>query len=472
MTRAEQPAVLLHSQRETVMKGNLLRHALTTIALLLFGLNSSIAREITLDEAIQHAMQFSPVLQSSQAGLQSSGEQLKTVQANRLPRLDITYDALYSNNPLASLGSKLNTRSVTADDFQPDNINDPASFDSYKAGISIEVPLYTGGRLTAETDEATASNESISLNHERTRSSIAYEVSRAYLYAQAARQAHDIAQSGTRAAKQHVNTTSKLLAQGRIVSADKLTAEVYHTSVSSAVEKAASRYKQALNALKQVMGMDLGSGIDVVDWVKTDALKTLPDVDEAERIAIANRADLKASLASIEAAEARTRKAKSNSLPQLSLVGMGDLYGTDPLTDEGSWAVLARARMNLYSGGANKTRISAARYDRIRLESERANQLAGIRREIRDAYAAIEEGNQRIKLANNNLNTAGKAVNLVNKRYGEGRTILIDLLQSEQALLNSRTEWLNASLQQRESHLNLMYAMDSLRVNTSTVGES
>ena len=103
---------------------------------------------------------------------------------------------------------------------------------------------------------------------------------------------------------------------------------------------------------------------------------SLPDVKEAERIAITNRTDLQASLASIEAAEARMRKAKSSSLPQVSLVGLGDLYGTDPLTDEGSWAVLARARMNLYSGGANKTRLSAARYDKMRLESERENQVS------------------------------------------------------------------------------------------------
>lgn len=442
-------------------KSHLIR-TLTGIGLLLLGTQSGLAREISLNEAIQHAMQFSPVLQSSHAGLQATGEQMKTVQASGKPRLDITYDALYSDNPLAALGSKLNTRSVTADDFQPDNINNPGSFDSYKAGVSIEVPLYTGGRITAEIDEATANTESATLRHARTRATIAYEVSRAYLYAQAAGKARKIARSGTQAAKNHVNTTRKLLAEGRIVSSDKLTAEVYHTSVSSAVEKANSQYDQALNALKQVMGMDLATDIDVADWDSTKSLEALPSVDEAERIAIANRADLKASLASIEAAEARMRKAKSSSMPQLSLVGLGDLYGTDPLTDEGSWAVVARARMNLYSGGSNKTRISAARYDRMRLESERENQLAGIRREVRDAYASAEEGEQRIKLASSNLKTAKQAVDLVNQRYGEGRTILIDLLQSERALLSSRSEWLNASLRQRESQLDIKHAMDSL----------
>jgi outer membrane protein TolC len=443
-----------------------LPQTITLVGLLALSLHTAFASEITLDEAIQHALQHSPVLQGSKAGMQSADEQYKTVRAGRLPRIDVSYDALYSDNPLASLASKLNTRSVTAEDFQPGNINNPASFDTYKAGLSVEVPLYTGGRLTAETDEAAATSESAELRHDRTRSTIVYEVSRAYLYAQAAKQAKVIARSGAQAAKRHVATTSKLLNEGRTVTADKLTAEVYFTSVSSAVQKADSQYKQALNALKQVTGMDLAADLDVNDWNSNIQLDTLPDVDEAEQIAITNRADLKASLASIRAAKARTRKAKSSSLPQFSVVGMGDLYGSDPLTDEGSWAVLARARMNLYSGGANKTRISAARYDRIRLESERADQLATIRREVRDAYAAREEGEQRLKLANSNLKTAREAVRQVNERYGEGRTILIDLLQSEQALLNSRTEWLNASLRQKEGGLTIRHAMDSLAATT------
>ena len=467
-SRVKNTAGILNEARSGLIRHTLL---IAVAGLWLSGPGLARADEITLDEAVRHALQFSPVLHGSRAGMQSAGEHYKTVKAGRLPRIDLSYDALYADNPLAALGSKLNNRNVTAEDFQPGNINHPGSFDNYRTGISVEVPLYTGGRISAETDEAAATRESAALRHERTRSVIVYETSRAYLYAQAAKQARKIARDGALAAKRHVDTTRRLLAEGRIVSSDKLTAEVYYTSVSSAIEKAESQYRRALNALKQVMGMDLAKDIDVIDWESDTTLTPIPDVAEAERIALSNRADLKAAMAAIDAAEARTRKARSGSLPQVSLFGTGDLYGNDPLTDEASWAVLAQARMNLYSGGANKTRVSAARYDRIRLEAERENKLASIRREVRDAYASGTEGERRLKLAETNLITARQAVRQINERYGEGRTILIDLLQAEQALLNSRNEWLNARLRLRESRLDILHAMDAL-ATTITDGDA
>ena len=81
---------------------------------------------------------------------------------------------------------------------------------------------------------------------------------------------------------------------------------------------------------------------------------------------------------------------------------------------------------------------------------------------MRDAFATRHEGEQRLKLASRNLVTARKAVRQVDERYGEGRTILIDLLQAEQALLNSRSEWLNASLRLREGQLDVLHAMGTL----------
>ena len=62
--------------------------------------------------------------------------------------------------------------------------------------------------------------------------------------------------------------------------------------------------------------------------------------------------------------------------------------------------------------------------------------------------------------ASASLSDAQKAVTLVNERYGEGRTILIDLLQSEQALIKSRSESLNSRLLLEASKLELQLAMD------------
>ena len=58
-----------------------LPQTITLFGLLALSLHTAFASELTLDEAIQHALQHSPVLQGSKAGMQSADEQYKMVRA-------------------------------------------------------------------------------------------------------------------------------------------------------------------------------------------------------------------------------------------------------------------------------------------------------------------------------------------------------------------------------------------------------
>ena len=431
------------------------------ITSLSFGhISGSWADEISLDQAVAYALEYSPVLQGTASGVRARSEQIKSAEAAKLPVIDLDYGMIYSDNPLVSLGSKLNNRSITAEDFSPETVNDPGFSDNYFGNLRLKLPLYTGGRITADIDEANAIHSSSLEQHKRTKSTVVYQVNRAYLLAQAAHEAINIARSSTRSAKKHVKTTQVLLAENRTVASDNLTAKVYYSSVKGVIPQAEAQYEQALNALKQVMGRDLSADIDIVPWKSVSKQAELPDINMAETQALNNRHDLKASDEDISAAEARTRIASSASRVQLGLEASSSLYADDPLVDELSWGVLAVAKINLFSGGANKSRVSAAREETNRLQAEKLAKELEIRKQVRNAYASINEGNSRMKLASANLSDAQKAVTLVDERYGEGRTILIDLLQSEQALIKSRSESLNSRLLLEASQLELQLAMD------------
>ena len=418
------------------------------------------AEVISQDEAVAYALENNPALLGAASGVRASNEQVKFAEAGKLPVLDLDYGLVYSDNPLVSFGSKLNNRSVAAEDFSPDTLNNPGFSDNYFADLKLQLPLYTGGKITADIDEARAKFASAQAQHDRTKSTVIYQVKRAYLLTQAAQEAIKIARSSTESARQHVKTTSELYAENRAVASDNLTAKVYYTSVKSVISQAERQYSQALNALKQAMGKDLDSDFSVEPLKPASASTNLPEVSIAESRALTNRHDLKASDESINAAEARKRIASSASKPQLGLEARSSLYADDPLVDELSWGVLAVAKINLYSGGANKSRVSAAREESNKLQAEKAGKELEIRKEVRNALASINEGTSRLKLAKGNLSDAKKAVALVNERYGEGRTILIDLLQAEQALMKSRSESLNSQLLLEASKLELKFAMD------------
>lgn len=422
--------------------------------------HASWAEVISQNEAVDYALENNPVIQGTASGMRARSEQIKAAEAGKLPVIDLDYGLVYSDNPLVSFGSKLNNRSVATEDFNPDTLNNPGFSDNYFANLSLKLPLYTGGKITADIDEARANHASAQARHNRTKSSVIYQVKRAYLLAQAAREAINIARSSTESARKHVKTTRQLFDENRTVESDNLTAKVYYTSVKGVISQAERQYSQALNALKQVMGKDLAADISVEPLKPTANAVVLPEVSTAEARALTNRNDLKASDQSINAAEARTRIASSASKPQLGLEARSSLYADDPLVDEISWGVLAVAKINLYSGGSNKSRVSAAREESNKLQAEKTGKELEIRKEVRNAFASINEGRNRLKLASANLSDARQAVSLVNARYGEGRTILIDLLQAEQALMKSRSETLNSQLILEASKLELQFAMD------------
>lgn len=429
--------------------------------LLLVSFHSAWAEQLSLDQAISYALEHSPVLLGAASGVRASNEQITAARSGKRPVVELDYGLIYSDNPLVSFGSKLNNRNVSSEDFAPDAINDPGFSDNYFADLILKLPLYTGGKVNAGIDEAIANHASASAQHERTKSSVIFQVKRAYLMAQAAQQAIDIARNSTAAARKHVKTTEQLLADNRTVVSDTLTAKVYYSSVKAAISQAETQYAQALNALKQVIGKDLSTDISISPWPVSYNPYNPPEVSVAESTALNNRSDLRAQLEIINAAEARTRIASSAGKPELGLEARSSLYADDPLVDEISWGVLAVAKVNLYSGGANKSRVSAAREETNKLLAEKTGKELEIRKQVRDAFASINEGKERLKLARSNLDDAERAVALVNDRYGEGRTILIDLLQSEQALMKSRSESLNSRLLLEASKLELQLAMDS-----------
>ncbi len=64
---------------------------------------------------------------------------------------------------------------------------------------------------------------------------------------------------------------------------------------------------------------------------------------------------------------------------------------------------------------------------------------------MRCAYSNLTEAYARYRIAAQNADKARETVRLVRQRYGEGRTILIDVLMSERVLVETRNEQLGSA---------------------------
>lgn len=95
-----------------------------------------------------------------------------------------------------------------------------------------------------------------------------------------------------------------------------------------------------------------------------------------------------------------------------------------------------------------------------RLEATRQQAAA----DVRAAYHALEEARTRVEICADNVGKARRSTELVRGRYGEGRTILIDLLQAERVLVEARMEKLNASAALLTAQANLALAAGTVEL--------
>jgi outer membrane protein len=423
------------------------RHFILAAALGL-GLVSGIAvpaETIGLDAAVSYALEHNPDLLAAREQVSAAGERSRAARGERLPSLGVSASARASNNPLDAFADKLNTRQVTTQDFDPARLNHPGTSNLYMTQLALRLPVYTGGRLSASVLGAEEMEKNTRWQYERAREITAFQTIRAYLDVQAAQEGLAIAEDAVAAAREHARTTARLSREGRTVVSDKLTAEVNLAAVQSQREQAATRLESARNRLKLVMGMPLDREL-ALSPAGFNAAADNASLAELEARAAANRKDLAAARALSQAAKARVQAARAAHKPNVDLIAASNWFDDTPGFDSHSSSIMGVVSLDLYAGGRHQGEIGAAlaqeRETQWRLQAlEQAAQ-----NDVREAYDQLREAQARHATAADNVARAKENVRLVKQRYGQGRTILIDLLQAERAYTDARVEELTSRL--------------------------
>jgi outer membrane protein len=407
---------------------------------LMLGLGTQVAAEsFDREQAVRHALAHNPELLAMREQVAAAGGRTQAAQGARLPSLGLSYSARSSNNPLDAFADKLNTRSVTTPDFDPARLNHPGTSDLHMTQLALRLPLYAGGRVSASLTSAEEMENHARLQYERARELTAFQTLRAWLNVQAAQEGLAIADDAVKAAQDHARTTAQLAREGRIVVSDKLTAEVSLAAVQSQREQAASRLESARNQLKLVMGLPLEAEITLAPAAFGAAADTA-NAAEIETRALANRRDLAAARAMHQAAKARVRAARAVHKPSVDFIATHNRFDDNPGFDEHSSSIMGVVSLDLYAGGRHQGEITTALAEEREAQWRVQSLEQTVRHDVREARENLRESRARHATAADNAERAKENVRLVKQRYGQGRTLLIDLLQAERSHTDARSE--------------------------------
>lgn len=406
------------------------------LAALFAGAMPSSAAELTLQQAMTTALEKNPTIAASSAKVSVAHAREKQAEGYRLPTVDLTEVFSYTDNPAEVFAFTLNQRRFDMDEFFQSDPNTPDALDTWVTRLEITQPIYVGGKISSRNEQASLMALSAAKNLSHVQQKVVFDVATAFANALKAEEHLEVVQRARETTAAHVALAEKFAAEGFIIGADVLTAQVHLAQMDEMLAESESNADLAQSAL------DFSMGIDQSSRHQLHGLPRTPDVTQPMAAwidqGVANRRDLEAHRRELDAGRLEEKAVSPGFKPEIAVKGQYELYDDQLFGSNGhSGSVMAFAKINLFSGGSDTAQVEAARQEALSGEHNIKLFEQGVRLEVRSAYAQVQTAKKRQMTAKRAVEAAREALRVREKRFEQGLDKMIDLLDSETALRES-----------------------------------
>ena len=198
-------------------------------------------------------------------------------------------------------------------------------------------------------------------------------------------------------------------------------------------------------------------------FTPTDALPYAPltglTLEQALDRASANRADLKAAQAQLQAAELVRRAAVAERYPTAEFAGDYGVIGPSPQNSHGTFTVTGSVRVPIWQGGRVRGDIEQAdaAIEQRRLEYQ---DLRGrVDADVRQAFLDLTAAASQVAVAESSRNLAQDTLTQARDRFASGVADTIEVVQAQEAVAGAEQDYINSLLAHNLAKASLARAM-------------
>ena len=391
------------------------------------------AAELTMDEAIQTALENNLSVQSAASRADAASARARQAAGHRLPQLDLSEIFSYTDNPAEVFAFQLNQERFDFDDFVLSDPNNPDPLTTWITRLELTLPIYTGGQLGARIDQAEYMASAEELRWYHAREQVVFDTITAFTNLAKAREHVELMTKARSTTAEHVELAESYAEQGLILQAEVLRAKVYLAEMDELLAQADNGARLAEAALNFQMGTDQTIPRQLTALPAAPA--TPGGLDDWISAAVEQRRDLEAARRELDAGRLEAKTAKPWYLPEIAASAKYDLYDDTIFGSHGgSGSIMAFARLDLYSGGkeaANGRRRTSTR--RRTSSTSAASRRASDWRSSRRGTTSTPPRPGWPPLPARS-HAAREAVRVREQRFTQGLDKMIDLLDAETAL--------------------------------------
>ncbi|HUE96902.1 MAG TPA: TolC family protein [Longimicrobiaceae bacterium] len=386
------------------------------------------AREMSVEEAVRLGLERNPRIAAADADAAGAEAAYREARAAGLP-------AIRTQASYTRLGGSIPEGEVTLPGFDSTFTLLPIELNRYNSEVSVEQPVFTGGRVRGQVRAASHEASSASLLAEQERVDIAFEVRRAYwtLFGAVARL--ETTDASIAYVEDHVTDVENRLDQGAVLLSDALAARTRRSEVMLDRVGAENEVRTAQLVLAQLTGLPLDTEIVPALPAQPEAMPPLLDAAGGE----ANRPAIEAMEEQVLGFQAQLGALRAGWLPELAVVGRYVYARPNPyaFTEQsefrGTWEAGVALRWNPWEGGRQSAAVAGAR-ERLRAAEARlqdAREQATV--DVAMQSLEVRRATEAVRVAAEHVEQATESFRVSRDLFAEGVVLSAQVLEAEEA---------------------------------------
>jgi len=393
------------------------------------------ARILSLDEALGLALARNPDVAEAESRLAEAEARLRATRAGGQPTLRArgSYDYWTEDQRLYPA-----TRNGEAGSFGPQILG---------AELMASLPLYTGGRVSAEKESAEWDRKAAADQLTRVRETLAFQITALFYGLLAQDDVLRSLETAVRAMEEQQRAIQAQVEAEKAARVDWLRASVRRAELYERHVRERNNRTVQQRAWAALLGLEDEAAPEARGTLPTNEPPACPESAACMNRALAQRADYRAAQAAVWAANAAVRAARAGYRPTVSAQAS---YGLRWMPDPADPSDLSDDRVDvgrvglvleipLFDGHSTSAKVAEqkARLDAAR---ERLRKLElQIRFEVETARADIAAAKERVRTAEEAIGQAEESFRIMKEKYDLGKGTMTDVLEAQAALVAAQT---------------------------------
>lgn len=379
--------------------------------------------DLNLPKTVQMALDYNRDIKMSQYQLKSAEAAINEAKSKKMPQVGYTFSTSRTAGPAI-----------------------PSTQNKFGNGLSVELPVYTGGLVEGQIDNAKIGKTDAQETILKTEQATKYSAIEGYYQLLANKELQGVYHEAVDNLQGHLDNVQAQYNVGTKAKVDVLSSDVSLANAKTTALTADNAVAISESSLNNILGLPLETKLNLADHQLPFDTYNI-SLQEAMDYAMKYRPEVLQAALAVQKAENNIDIAAAGNKPTVSVKGSNDWGDTTfPGIDANKrqWSVGANLTYKFYDGGTTKAKVAQAKQDLLVARETEQKTRESVQLQVKQAYLNIRSAAQKVEETQTVVDQARENYRIQNIRYQAGVGINLDVLDAQLSLNQAQVNHIQA----------------------------